>query len=152
MSDGHASPGVHDGLIFECSTNGGAAGKGWIFTYDPRQEAFTRVYAFTGSSAVDNTAWSLRGRPIPNEDGSATPQALRGPTLDGSIFPFCYNNVNFSRAGMGSCTRASGRVFASDWRGSEFCGATFRNEWRFVNIQSPGITVAITGPWGNGAL
>jgi hypothetical protein len=35
--------------------------------------------------------------------------------------------------------------------GSEFAGATY-GRWLFVNIQSPGITFAITGPWGRGAL
>jgi len=34
----------------------------------------------------------------------------------------------------------------------EFAGATFLGEWLFVNIQTPGITFAITGPWGNGPL
>jgi secreted PhoX family phosphatase len=36
----------------------------------------------------------------------------------------------------------------------EFAGATFSpdGETLFVNIQSPGITFAIWGPWENGAL
>jgi uncharacterized protein len=39
--------------------------------------------------------------------------------------------------------------------GSEWAGATFEPKnanWLFVNLQSPGITFAITGPWGNGVL
>jgi len=41
-----------------------------------------------------------------------------------------------------------------DFRGSEFAGATYSpdGKWLFVNVQSPGITFAITGPWRNGAL
>ncbi|HSI56482.1 MAG TPA: phosphatase, partial [Ideonella sp.] len=68
------------------------------------------------------------------------------------IFPFCANNLDFSTSGTGSYTRPSGRVFASDYRGSELAGATFHEEWLFFNIQTPGITFAVTGPWQNGAL
>ena len=41
-----------------------------------------------------------------------------------------------------------------DPRGSEFAGACYspNGQWLFVNVQSPGITFAITGPWENGAL
>jgi len=41
-----------------------------------------------------------------------------------------------------------------DFRGSEWAGVTYSpdGDWLFANIQSPGITVAITGPWANGAL
>jgi secreted PhoX family phosphatase len=37
---------------------------------------------------------------------------------------------------------------------SEVAGATFSPDGRilFFNVQNPGITYAITGPWENGAL
>lgn len=43
-----------------------------------------------------------------------------------------------------------GEVFGA----SEFAGATFSpdGQWLFVNIQYPGITIAITGPWEQGAV
>ena len=34
----------------------------------------------------------------------------------------------------------------------EFAGATFLDDWLFVNIQTPGVTLAITGPWRDGPL
>ncbi|HEX7899034.1 MAG TPA: hypothetical protein VF950_14820 [Planctomycetota bacterium] len=37
-------------------------------------------------------------------------------------------------------------------RGSEWAGATFDGEWLFANLQSPGISFAITGPWDKGTL
>lgn len=144
-----------NGLVYVCSTRGGAAGKGQIFAYDPRKETFSLVYESTGGAVLDspdNIAWSPRGSLILCEDGSAAPQALRGLTLDGAVFPFCRNNLDFRSGGMGSQTRPSGRTFSGDRRGSEFCGATFHDAWLFVNIQTPGITFAITGPWENGAL
>jgi len=42
------------------------------------------------------------------------------------------------------------RGFIGDFSGSEWCGATFEpnnGNWLFVNLQSPGMTFAITGPW-----
>jgi secreted PhoX family phosphatase len=36
--------------------------------------------------------------------------------------------------------------------GNEWCGACFYDRWLFVNIQTPGVTFAITGPWEKGAL
>ena len=41
---------------------------------------------------------------------------------------------------------------AGDFTSSEFAGATFSPDgrWLFVNVQTPGITFAITGPWQEG--
>jgi secreted PhoX family phosphatase len=40
------------------------------------------------------------------------------------------------------------------FEGHEFAGATFSPDGRtlFVNIQRPGVTLAIWGPWERGAL
>jgi hypothetical protein len=73
-------------------------------------------------------------------------------TRDGRIFPFCANNVDFRALRGGRYSRPGGTVFAGDYRGSELAGAVFDGEWLFLNIQSPGITVAITGPWARGPL
>jgi uncharacterized protein len=47
-----------------------------------------------------------------------------------------------------------GWLSVGDFTGSEFAGACDSpdGQWLFANIQSPGITVAITGPWRKGAL
>ena len=39
--------------------------------------------------------------------------------------------------------------FHGDYRTDEFAGATFSPDgrWLFVNLQTPGLTLAITGPW-----
>jgi len=142
-----------NGLIFVCSTSGGVAGKGQIFAFDPRRQTLTVIFESQGSAEADNPdniTWSPRGSLLLCEDGGATPQALRGLTLDGTVFPFCFNNVNFDA--FGAYTRPSGVQFTGDRRGSEFAGATFHQNWLFVNIQTPGISFAITGPWDNGAL
>jgi secreted PhoX family phosphatase len=45
-------------------------------------------------------------------------------------------------------------VPAGNYTGSEWAGACYSpdGKWLFANIQSPGITFAITGPWKSGAL
>jgi secreted PhoX family phosphatase len=61
------------------------------------------------------------------------------------IFQFAKNNVVLSGQRNG---------ITGDFRGSEFVGACYSPDggWLFVNVQSPGITFAITGPWHTGAL
>jgi secreted PhoX family phosphatase len=61
------------------------------------------------------------------------------------ILAFAKNNValNGERNGL-----------VGDFRGSERAGACYSpdGKWLFSNIQSPGISFAITGPWKAGAL
>ncbi|WP_228452469.1 hypothetical protein [Streptomyces alkaliterrae] len=50
---------------------------------------------------------------------------------------------------------AGKNVAAGDYRGSVWAGSCFEpqeGDWVFVNIQSPGITFAMTGPWADGGL
>jgi secreted PhoX family phosphatase len=49
---------------------------------------------------------------------------------------------------------ADKRVAAGDYRSRELCGACFdpTGDTLFVNLQIPGITFAIWGPWANGNL
>lgn len=144
-----------NGLIYVCSTSGGAVGRGQIFAYDPRRESFSVVYESKDRFVLDspdNIAWSPRGALVLCEDGSNAISRMHGLTPDGTIFPFCENNMDFTVAGMGAVSR-NGVSYSSNQRDAEFAGATFQNEWLFVNIQaSPAITFAITGPWNNGAL
>lgn len=66
-------------------------------------------------------------------------------TPDGDIFPFAENDI----------VLAGERGYFGDFTGSEWCGATFEpknGNWLFVNIQGPGITFAITGPFSRYGL
>ena len=72
---------------------------------------------------------------------------------DGKIGTFAENNLDF-RPGQGAdfpgpITR-SGITYGNDQRQNEWAGAVFSpdGKWLFVNIQTPGITFAITGPSG----
>ena len=92
----------------------------------------------------DNLVVSPRGGLVLCEDGGANP-CMHGLTRDGKIVRFARNNTVLSGERSG---------IAGDFRSREFAGATFSPDgrWLFVNMQSPGITYAITGPWERGIL
>jgi uncharacterized protein len=141
-----------NGLIYIVSTGGGPAGQGQVFAYDPVASTFTCVFASPSDSvlnAPDNVTVSPRGGLVLCEDGSGR-EFMHGLTPDGEIFPFAENNAVLTpelrdEKGYGN----------TDYTGSEWAGATFepkQGNWLFANLQSPGITFAITGPWRQGAL
>ena len=93
----------------------------------------------------DNITVSPRGGIVLCEDGDLAPQRLHGLTPDGRLFPFAANNVVLNGEKNG---------FKNDYRHQEWCGACFSpdGKWLFVNMQKPGITFAINGPWQDGGL
>jgi secreted PhoX family phosphatase len=127
-------------IYFAC-TSGGAARKGQVWRYlpsahegTPREadtpgqiELFVESHAESEFDMVDNIVASPRGDLIMCEDGGGD-QFVRAVAPDGLIYPIARN---------------------ADTRKSEFCGCCFSPDGRvlFVNIQSPGVTLAITGDW-----
>lgn len=73
-------------------------------------------------------------------------ERLLGLTFDGHVFMFANNIV----LGAGALPPIAG----GDYRQAEWAGACYSpdGQWLFANIQTPGITFAITGPWGDGPL
>jgi secreted PhoX family phosphatase len=137
-----------NGSIYLNSTSGGKAGLGQVWQYDPRNERLELIFESTSSDVLnrpDNITVTPRGGLVLCEDGRHAPQRLQGMTRDGHIFPLAGNNVVLKGERNG---------FRGDYRGGEWCGATFSpdGQWLFANIQTPGITFAITGPWGEGPL
>ena len=137
------------GLVYVISTSGGAAGEGQVFAYDPATGTFACVFVSPSAAVLDNPdniAVSPRGGIVLCEDGENTVQSLHGLTPDGEIFRFAENHVVLAGQRNG---------ITGDFSSSEWAGATFEpknGNWLFVNIQTPGITFAITGPWKQGAL
>ena len=74
-----------------------------------------------------------------------------GLTAGGESYVFGRNNVQLT-ADQIAC--AGKLVQPGDYRGTEFAGACFDPAGKvlFVNVQSPGITFAIWGPWARGPL
>jgi secreted PhoX family phosphatase len=109
--------------------------------------------------APDNIAISPRGGILLCEDGPRDPQRLIGLTHRGETFEFARNNIVLGPGDIDAIDAAFPGTrdnFWDDFEGSytdvEWAGATFYGDWLFVNIQSPGASFAITGPWQHGAL
>ncbi|MPZ87061.1 MAG: DUF839 domain-containing protein [Nitriliruptorales bacterium] len=126
-----------NGSVFINATSGGDASLGQVWEYKPTGRAGGQLILMFESpsqdllQAPDNICVSPGGSLVVCEDGGDT-DFIRGVTRKGQIFDFGRNDLN----------------------GSEFAGATFSPDGStlFINIQSPGITFAITGPFDRGAL
>ena len=110
---------------------------GQVWFYHPRSETVTLTTIFgvnpdpdvdaENYDGPDNMTVSPYGGLILAEDGNGV-QHLVGVTDQGKTYPMARNDLN----------------------GSEFAGPAFSADGKvlFANIQSPGYTLAITGPWG----
>jgi uncharacterized protein len=132
------------------STRGGSIGEGQVFEYDPQGEMLTLIYDAPDARTLDNPdniTVSPRGGLLLCEDaagkGSTKGARLIGLTLDGRVFTFAQNNIILTKD-------YNVRVRAGNYRKNEWAGACYSPDgnWLFVNIQNPGVTFAITGPWG----
>jgi secreted PhoX family phosphatase len=157
----------HGGRFYVVDTEAGrdaqglpGRGEGAVWEYDPREETLRAIFV-AGSQQVgdniDNITVSPRGGmllcengdPITDEYGPGT--RLLGITPDGDSYSFAKNNVDLEL----EQTLAAGKRISPDYyRGAEWAGACFDppGEVLFVNIQVPGITFAIWGPWEKGNL
>jgi hypothetical protein len=105
----------------------------------------------------DNITVSARGGVVLCEDGGESPDAygpgarLIGLTRAGESFYLAKNNVQLTSTQIANAGKT---IAEGDYRESEFCGACWDPLSRtlFVNLQTPGITVAISGPWERGPL
>lgn len=134
--------------VYLDSTSGGDKGTGQIWEYNPREEQLTLIFESPSADVLDspdNLTVSPRGGIVLCEDGDVLPHRIHGLTADGALFTFAENNVILNGERNG---------FTGDFRAQEWAGATFSpdGKWLFVNVQTPGMTLAITGPWGEGLL
>jgi len=127
-----------NGEVYFACTNGGAAGKGQVWRYIPSRyptdggtiELFVEPNDETVLENPDNVIVSPFGDVFLCEDGDGTDYVV-GVNPRGELYQFARNPFN----------------------DSEFCGVCFSPDGQtmFLNIQSPGITFAIWGPWRKGA-
>ena len=133
-----------DGALYFACTNGGLAGLGQIFKYTPGKEEGKageasqpgKLELFIESTdgnvvqSADNLTVAPWGDLILCEDRNNNSH-IRGVTVDGEIYTIGKNVHS----------------------GTEFAGACFAPglDIMFVNIQKPGLTLAIEGPWTQGA-
>ena len=123
------------GRIYFTSTNGGDRRLGQVWEYRPSGAGggeLRLVFESTNPDvleAPDNLCVSPRGTLMICEDGGER-QFVRELTPDGRIHDFALNVV-------------------PGFENREFAGATFSPDGKtlFVNIQTPGLTLAVWGPW-----
>lgn len=135
------------GRMFIAATSGGDARMGQVWELDPKRAKLRLVFESPGEQILagpDNITLSRRGGLAICEDGPGIDR-VQGLTKDGRLFVFARNNVVLAGERNG---------ITGDFRTSEFAGVTYSpdGDWLFVNVQVPGITFAITGPWGQGML
>ncbi len=146
-----------DGRVILTSTNGGAGKCGQVWQYDPVREQLTLLFESPARQILnmpDNMTVSPRGGIVLCE-GDKLPKRLQGLTSSGQVFPFALNNSDFRSSKAQASLRTAGkRAEAKDYRADDWCGVTFSfdGRWLFANLQVPGITVAITGPWREGLI
>ena len=128
-----------DGRLYFVSTTGGSAGKGQVWELSVADDRLTLIYESPGRETLDmpDNLVSLPGLGLLLCEDGGSPTRLRLLTNDGEIVTVAENAVVLD--GL--------RGFNGDFRGGEWCGACRAGDWLFVNLQVPGITFAITGPW-----
>ena len=148
----------HRGEIFWADTAGGALKGGTIWRFDPRAQVlhcFFTSTSYAEADAPDNITLTRNGTVIACEDNSGLmdeegnvtqPPRLLGIRSGDQVTTLAENNVVIE-----SAIKDRPGIEPGDYRGSEWTGAVFApdGETLFANIQSPGITFAIRGPWSS---
>ena len=124
-----------NGLIYFVSTGDGSAASmhwGQVWAYDPTLQTVTLVVQSPGREvldAPDNIVVGPDGRLYLYEDGGGDQYVVQ-VSQGGDLAQVLKNVLN----------------------GNEFCGGCFSHDGRFmfVNIQTPGMTLVVEGPWRKG--
>ena len=118
-------------------------GNGQVWEYDTRKETLKLLVEASSAGDLldepDNVVVTPFGDLILCEDGGGE-QFLVGLTKKGELYHFA-KNVAFANS--------PNATFKDQFADNEFAGACFSPDGKtmFVNIQTPGITFAIWGPW-----
>ena len=157
-----------NGAVYFDDTAGGNAGVGQVWEFRPEGDGGTLRLIFESSGASeldapDNLAVSPQNAILLCEDGGGE-QYMRGVTLDGEIFDFALNLTNDSEWAGATFAEADPAWNDRKIRGNNPpLGGRWDRVTLFVNrhgataggtppSSDPGMTFAIWGPWGDGAL
>lgn len=154
-----------EGLMYIVDTSAGrdaegraGHGEGAVWMLDPVSNRMRCLFASTDAVMAnnpDNITVSPRGGVVMCEDGGGVEdefgfgERLLGLQTSGESFIFAKNNIVLSEADIA----AAGKQCApDDYRDREIAGACFdpTGQFLFFNIQTPGITFAVWGPWDQG--
>ncbi|MEO6080969.1 MAG: alkaline phosphatase PhoX [Steroidobacteraceae bacterium] len=125
--------GIHmgSGELYFCCTSGGSAQLGQIFRLRPSQDELQLFFESASTAQFnygDNLTVAPNGHLVVCEDQGGTPvdNYLRGISPAGAAYPLARLSQQTELAG--ACFSPDGKVL-------------------FVNVYSPAMTLAITGPW-----
>lgn len=151
----------HNNVVYVVDTSGGMEGvrQGSIWALQPSRstgpDRLTCIFSSPSQQAacrLDNITVLPRGGIVVCEDWGRQIEGLVGTRLlgiseQGNAFPLAENNIDLTALGA-----IDGRpqISVRDYRHEEWAGATFSpsSDTLYVNIQTPGVTFAIQGPWG----
>ena len=125
------------GAFWFDDTAGGEKRLGQIYRYIPATETLELFYEGTDANQIespDNLAMTPWGDLWWAEDGDGENRVM-GITPEGQVYKFASHNIPYPDGEPGERSEFAGPTFSPD-------GQTF-----FVNIQKPGITFAIWGPF-----
>jgi secreted PhoX family phosphatase len=122
-----------NGFIYFVSTNGGNSGYGQVWRYSPSAGTLRLIFESPDAAVLDfpdNICFGPRGRMFLCEDGGGGDNYLRMLNYRGVISDLAKNII-------------------PGYSSSEFAGACFSPDQQtmFVNVQNPGLTFAIWGPF-----
>ncbi|MDO9475445.1 MAG: DUF839 domain-containing protein [Pseudohongiella sp.] len=156
-----------EGMIYIVDTSAGVNeagqagfGDGAVWMLDPVSGSLRCLFASTNPTMAnnpDNIAISPRGGLMMCEDGGGAEddfgfgERIMGLTTSGGSYIFAKNNIVLTAAQIAA---AGKKCDPGDYRDREIAGVCFdpQGEIMFVNIQTPGITFAIWGPWERGPV
>jgi len=126
---------VRNRELFFTATNGGDAALGQVFSLGLDSTMLSLVYEATDAQVMnwpDAIEKGPSGGHIICQDGKELfPQVLYYLSPEGKVAPIARNNME-------------GGQSKSEWAG---CSMSADGRWLFANIYSPGLSVAITGPF-----
>lgn len=152
----------HNNVVYVVDTSGGLEGvrQGAVWALQPSRDDDTpdRLTAIFSSPSrevacrLDNITALPRGGLLVCEDWGSPVAGLEGTRLiaineQGDAFALAQNNMDLTALGA---IPGRAHLAIEDYRHREWCGATFSaaSDTLYVNIQTPGVTFAIRGPWG----
>ncbi|MEO5987318.1 MAG: alkaline phosphatase PhoX [Candidatus Eisenbacteria bacterium] len=120
----------HGGAIYWSATDGGRTKAGQVWRLEPARQRLTLVVEPNEMARLDmpdNLCVGVNGDVLACEDGSGD-NFLVGITPRGTLYPLARNAHPLKRELAGCCFSPDGRTL-------------------FLNLQQPGITFAVWGPW-----
>jgi len=143
----------HQGSVYFTSKQGGDARAGQIYRLNLDQNSISLIFEATernGFSGMDNIVVSPNGSLMICEDRLGllrNGQFIAGLDKNGDLFAFCQTNPDLKAKYAGFDLRST--AVPAEWAGACFSAD---GRWMFANLYSPGMSFAITGPWGDGPV